>query len=102
VVIPYYPLSDETLTAIIRLQLDRIRIRIAENHRVGFSYDDSVVDLISSRCREVESGARVVDAILTNTLLPRISREFLSRLSEGNPLSDVKLSVKDGDFSYEF
>ncbi|MCG6860498.1 MAG: type VI secretion system ATPase TssH [Chromatiaceae bacterium] len=102
VVIPYYPLSDETLTAIIRLQLDRICARIVDNHRVELDYDDAVVELISSRCREVESGARVVDAILTNTLLPRISQEFLTRMSEGNALTDIKLSVADGDFSYRF
>jgi type VI secretion system protein VasG len=102
VVIPYYPLSDETLTLIIRLQLDRIGARIAENHRIEFAYDENVVELISSRCRELESGARVVDAILTNTLLPRISQEFLSRMSEGTPLSGVSLSVSDGDFAYSF
>ena len=102
VVIPYYPLSDETLRLIIRLQLDRVSARITENHRVPFSYDEAVVDLISGRCREVESGARVVDAILTNTVLPRISQEFLLRMSEGNPLGGVQLSVTDGDFSYTF
>jgi len=102
VVIPYYPLSDATLVAIIRLQLDRIGKRIAENHKVAFRYDDGVVALIASRCREVESGARVVDAILTNTLLPRISQEFLNRLSEGTPIGGVALAVEDGDFAYGF
>ena len=102
VVIPYYPLSDETIAAIIRLQLDRVGARIVENHGVDFNYDDAVVDLISSRCREVESGARVVDAILTNTLLPRVSQEFLTRLSEGRPVGAVNISIAEGDFAYGF
>jgi type VI secretion system protein VasG len=102
VVVPYYPLSDETLTAIIRLQLDRIKHRVEANHGVDLLYDDAVIDLIASRCREVDSGARIVDAILTNTLLPRISQEFLSRMSRDEPLGKVQLSVEGGEFSYAF
>ena len=102
VVIPYYPLSDETLTAIIRLQLDRISTRIATNHGVDFNYDETVVELIAGRCREVDSGARVVDAILTNTLLPRISQEFLNRMARDEPLGAVRLSVAEGEFAYQF
>src|SRR5438552_2004785 len=80
VVIPYYPLSDEMLKSIIRLQLSRIQKRVSENREITFGYDDAVVDLIASRCTEVESGGRMVDAILTQTLLPEISRELLTRL----------------------
>lgn len=102
VVIPYYPLSDEVLHAIIRLQLGRIEKRIRENHGIPFTYDDAVVELIASRCREVESGARVVDAILTNTVLPRISQEFLTQMMEGNKVEKVQIGVADGDFTYSF
>jgi type VI secretion system protein VasG len=69
---------------------------------VDLRYDDRVVELIAGRCREVESGARVVDAILTNTLLPRVSQEFLLRMAEDEPVTSVTLSVADGDFSYAF
>ena len=87
VVIPYYPLSDEVMQLIIKLQLGRIKKRIAENHKIPFSYDDEVVDVIASRCGEVESGARVVDAILTNTVLPKISQEFLTRMMKEKRLN---------------
>ena len=102
VVIPYYPLSDEVLGSIIRLQLKRIGKRITENHRIPFTYDDEVVKLIASRCSEVESGARVVDAILTNTVLPRISQELLTRMMEGKKVERVRVTVAGGDFGYEF
>lgn len=102
VVIPYYPLSDGMLHQIITLQLKRIGKRISENHRIPFTYDDEVVSLIASRCTEVESGARVVDAILTNTVLPHISKEFLTRLMEGKPLDKVTLKVENQDFAYGF
>jgi type VI secretion system protein VasG len=102
VVIPYYPLSDDMLLSIIRLQLGRIQKRIAEQHKIPFSYDDAVVKLIASRCNELESGARVVDAILTNTVLPKISEQFLTRLMQGNPATRVEVSVVEGEFGYGF
>jgi type VI secretion system protein VasG len=102
VVIPYYPLSDQMLRAIIRLQLSRIQQRIGANRDVAFSYDDAVVDLIASRCTELESGGRMVDAILTQTLLPEISRELLTRLMEGAPVQKVQVTVKDANFAYNY
>jgi type VI secretion system protein VasG len=102
VVIPYYPLSDTVIGNIARLQLSRISKRITEGHRVPFSYDDDVVKLIVSRCTELESGGRMIDSILTNTLLPRISLEILTRASEGKPISRVAVSAPKGDFEYAF
>src|SRR5690606_13293771 len=89
VVIPYYPLSDEMLGNIVRLQLDRVKKRVTERYQVPFSYDDSVVELISSRCTELESGGRMIDAVLTNTLLPELSRDLLLRTLDGKPATRV-------------
>jgi type VI secretion system protein VasG len=102
VVIPYYPLNDEMIGAIARLQLGRIKKRIAESHGVPFTYDDEVVKLIASRCTELESGGRMIDAILTNTVLPKISEEFLIRMMEGKPIERVHVTATDGEFGYGF
>ena len=102
VTIPYYPLSDDMLARIVRLQLDRIVRRVAENHRIPFEYSDAAVELIVKRCNNAESGGRIIDAILTNTVLPRVSIEYLSRTASGQPLQRVALGVADGDFSYTF
>jgi type VI secretion system protein VasG len=102
VVIPYYPLSDDMLGRIIRLQMNRIAARISAHHGVTLSYDDEVVKLIASRCTEPESGGRMIDAILTNTVLPEISREFLTRMSQASATSAITLAVSAGDFQYQF
>jgi type VI secretion system protein VasG len=102
VVIPYYPLSDEVLAKIVRLQLGRIETRIQENHGIPLTYDDSVVNLIISRCTEVESGARMVDAILTNTLLPNISRHILIEKMEARTIEKIHIGVENDEFSYNF
>ncbi len=102
VVIPYYPLNDEMIGAIARLQLARIEKRIRENHKVPFTYDDEVVRLIAGRCTELESGGRMIDAILTNTMLPRISEEILNGMVEGRPIGRVHVAVANGEFSYAF
>jgi len=102
VVIPYYPLGDEMLANIVRLQLGRIAKRVGDHHRIPFNYDEEAVKLIVSRCTEVESGGRMIDAILTNTVLPAISREFLMRTMAGTPIGGVRLAVAEGDFAYRF
>jgi type VI secretion system protein VasG len=102
VVVPYYPISDDVMAEIIKLQLRRIANRLEENHGAEFSYDDGVINEILSRCKEVESGARNVDHILTRTVLPEMSGEFLSRMASGASLSKVHVSVDGGKFNYAF
>jgi len=102
VVVPFYPISDAVLKEIARLQLGRVAKRLDENHQIPFTYDEEVVDLITSRCTEVESGARMVDAILTHTLLPEISREFLGRLAQEQAITKVHVGIADSEFTYNF
>jgi type VI secretion system protein VasG len=102
VVIPYYPLSDAMLGSIIKLQLGRITRRVGERYGVPFEYDASVVELITSRCTEVESGGRMIDAVLTNTLLPEVSRQLLLRTLDGRPIAKVGITTRDNAFEYTF
>jgi type VI secretion system protein VasG len=102
VAIPYYPLSDDMLAKIVVLQLNRIKKRVEARYKIPFEYSDDVVKLVVSRCTESESGGRMIDAILTNTMLPDISREFLTRMMKSEPIERVKVGVADGGFSYEF
>ena len=102
VTIPYYPLSDTMISEIIRLQLGRIKRRVNDNQKLPFTYDDAVIKLIAGRCKELESGGRMIDAILTNTMLPKISVELLNRTLESRPPNRIHISVTDGDFAYDF
>lgn len=102
VTIPYYPLNPDMIGKITRLQLNRIKKRVSEAHGVPFEYSDAVVDTIVSRCQELESGGRMIDAIVTNSMLPDISGEFLRRMMEGKSVSKVAIDVKDGEFIYAF
>ena len=102
VTIPYYPLSPDMMKKIVRLQLGRIQKRVQANHGVPFEYTEAVVDQVVARCQDPESGGRVIDAILTNTVLPTISVEYLQRLAAGGEIKRVALDVKDSDFTYAF
>ena len=102
VVVPYYPLSDATLASIINLQLRRIGDRIELQHGARFTYEDSLVALVAERCLEVESGGRMVDNILTNVILPEISRECLRRMTEGKGMAAVGLSATEGRVVYDY
>ena len=102
VAIPYYPLSDEMLGQIVKLQLGRIKKRVEGRYKIPFVCADEVVQLVVSRCTESESGGRAIDTILTNTMLPEISREFLNRMMQGQPINGVEVTVENGEFSYSF
>jgi type VI secretion system protein VasG len=102
ITIPYYPLSDAMMRRIVRLQLDRIAKRLKSNQNIEMTYTDGVVGLVTSRCNEPESGGRMVDAILTNTLLPRLSLQLLERTSNGAaPVERIAVSVQNADFTYD-
>ena len=101
VIIPYFPIRDENLRRIIKLKLAKIQRRLMETHHVPLEYDDALVQQVAERCTEVESGARNVDNILTNTLLPEISRELLERMASGGRIGSIQVGVgADGNFTY--
>ncbi len=101
VIVPYFPIKDETLRKIVELKLGRIKQRMLENHRIQLQYEEDVIEEVAKRCTEVESGARNVDNILTNTLLPDISRQLLTSISEGRKMSSVRVQIgEDGTFQY--
>ena len=101
-VIPYYPLSDDMLSKIVELQLGRIVNRIKDNHGIDLHYTPEVLKLITSRCTEVESGGRMIDAILTNTVLPQISRELLTCATQGKQVLSVNIDASNHDFTYQY
>jgi len=101
-VVPYYPISMEIMKLIIGLNLRRIERRVLENHKIPFTYDPAVAELIALRCTELERGARLVDAMITNQLLPDIGRELLNRLADGREAKRIHLGVKDGGFTFAF
>ncbi|MGI8542099.1 MAG: type VI secretion system ATPase TssH [Aridibacter sp.] len=102
VTVPYYPITDDILKEIVKLQLKKIEKRIKNNHNSQFSYDESVIDTVAARCTDVDSGARNVINILNGTLLPKMSREVLSRMASGEEIKNVHVSVgKDENFVYE-
>ena len=101
VIIPYFPIRDENLKKIIVLKLAKIQRRLKQTHRIDLTYDPAMVDEVAKRCTEVESGARNVDNILTNTLLPDISRQLLGRMVEGLKPESIHVGIaEDGSFTY--
>jgi type VI secretion system protein VasG len=101
VIAPYYPVRDEALKKIIVLKLAKIQRRIQENHKIALTYDDKLVEEVAKRCTEVESGARNVDNILSNSLLPDVSRQLLGRMAEGEKMSSIHVGIgADGGFTY--
>jgi type VI secretion system protein VasG len=101
VIIPYFPIRDEALKKIIMLKLGKIQRRLQETHKLALTYEDALVDEVARRCTEVESGARNVDNILTNTLLPEVSKQILSKVAEGQKPEPIHIRIDQrGSFIY--
>ncbi|GAA0841850.1 type VI secretion system ATPase TssH [Cupriavidus pauculus] len=101
-VVAYYPISDDILTEIIVLKLQRIAQRVHANHGASFEWDNGTVEAVLNRCTEVDTGARAVDHILNGTLLPEIAQSVLARMAEGEKIERIKVSVgKNGAFRYK-
>ena len=101
VIVPYYPVRDENLKQIVRLKVDKIARRLRDTHRLELQHDETLITQVAARCTEVESGARNVDNILTNTLLPEISRMLLAGMAAGTHQRALRIGVgDDGEFSY--
>ena len=101
VIIPYFPIRDEALKLIIKLKLGKVQRRLMETHKIPLTHDEALIEEVAKRCTEVESGARNVDNILTNTLLPEISRQILGRMAERRKLDPIHVTIgESGEFVY--
>lgn len=102
-VVPYYPLGDTQIRAIVALKLQKLAQRFLVNHKAELTWDEDVSDAIASRCTEVDSGARNVDSILSHSVLPELSRQVLERMAMSNRFHSVKVGVDaQGDFKFSF
>jgi type VI secretion system protein VasG len=102
VVVPFYPISKEMLKSIIRLNLTKVQKRVKENHKIPLTFDEAVPELIATRCTELERGARMVEALITNNMLPEIGQEMLARMMDGKPAERIHIGAADGNFSYAY
>ena len=102
VVVPYVPISQATLHRIIELNLSRVVKRVQENHGIPLTYDKKVLALIALRCGELERGARIVEGLITQEILPEIAREVLSRISAGTPLKRIQIGATDQHFTFTY
>jgi type VI secretion system protein VasG len=101
-IVPYFPLSEDVIKQIVRLQLNKIASRVKDAYKATFTYAPELVETIAARCKESSSGARNVENILSRTLLPELSAEVLSRLAEGVSISHVSVGIDpEGSFRYE-
>lgn len=100
--IPYYPLSQEMLEKIVQLQLNRVVKRIYTNHEIELSYSDTVLTHIVERCTELESGGRMIDAIISNYILPELSLKILSVMGGDDKIKQIKINIQDQQLSYEY
>ncbi len=102
VTIPYYPLGSEVLGGIAKLKLGSVTRRLRDAHGATLDFDEAVIDHIVDQCRDPDSGGRMIDNIITNSILPELSRQVLNRMVTGEKIKHVKITKEDAGFGYQF
>ena len=102
VTIPYFPLSAKVLDGIARLKLGAVARRLREAHGASLVFEDAVIEHIVAECRDPDSGGRMIDNIITNSILPELSRQVLNRMISGDAIASVRISLEDGRMAYAF
>jgi len=101
-IVPYLPLGPESMRQIVELKLGQLRMRVRSTHQIELETDPGVVDQITQRCTEVESGARNIDHILSRTLLPMLSRAILTEMTQGELRGNMLLGLTDrGEYTLQ-
>ncbi|WP_346838555.1 type VI secretion system ATPase TssH [Microbulbifer sp. SAOS-129_SWC] len=101
-VVAYYPLDDENLVEICKINMRRIEKRVQEHYGAAFSYDEDVLINIVARCQESDTGARNIEVILNRTLLPSLASECLDKMAKGEEVAAIHIgATAEGDFSYQ-
>ena len=96
-------MRDEALKSIVKLKLNKIVRRLRDTHKIELTYDEVLIEEVAKRCTEVESGARNIDNILTNSLLPEISCKLLEHIAEGRKPAGIRTGIgEDGKFTYSY
>jgi type VI secretion system protein VasG len=102
VTIPYFPLSPVALRGITNLKLKSVIKRLKDAHGAVMTFNDEVLDFIVSQCRDPDSGGRMIDNIITNSILPDLSRQVLAKMVAGEEMQSVEVVMKDGAIGYDF
>jgi type VI secretion system protein VasG len=101
-IVPYFPLSEDVIKQIVKLQLNKIAKRVKDAYKADFEYAPELVETIAARCKESSSGARNVENILSRSLLPELSAEVLAKLAAGENITKVAVGMgPEGSFRYE-
>lgn len=102
-IVPFYPLMPDVLGEIVRLKLNKVGKRLRESQKMRFAYTDAVVEAITARCTDVDTGARNIDHIVNRTLLPEIATEIISRMGDEAAPDSLSVDIDaDGNFTYSF
>ncbi|MGS0705397.1 type VI secretion system ATPase TssH [Acinetobacter sp. ANC 3781] len=100
-VVPYFPLHDELLLRIIKYKLGKIVARLEQQYATKVTYSEDLIELLLSRCTEVDSGARNVDNILNSSILPALATHILVCLAEQKLPKQIYIDVQDGEIIYQ-
>ncbi|ATE62553.1 type VI secretion system ATPase TssH [Thauera sinica] len=99
-VVPYLPLRSEILAHIVKLQLDRVKQRLVDQHGIVLEIADRVAPHIVDACNVTESGARLLISHIEQHVLPMLGRCWLEALEQQRVIERIDLDVAEGRLTH--
>ena len=91
-VVPYYPVGGPVLRELIEIKLGRLGERLARR-QLAFSFCQALVDELAERCTQSDSGARLIDHLLEQHVLPLVADRLLDAMAQGESLQRVHATL---------
>ncbi len=92
-VVPYLPLGGAEIRRIVEMRLEEVRERIRRRHGAELTFERQLVEVLTDRCGRAEDGARRIDRMFHEALLPELSVRILGRMAQGRGFSSIHVTV---------
>jgi type VI secretion system protein VasG len=99
-VVPYFPLDDNCLADIARIQLNLICQRVRKHYKAELVITENFVNSITQQCRTSDTGARQISALLNHGLLPQMAEVLLMAMSKEMIFDRIIVDINE-DFSFD-
>ncbi|AJJ06620.1 type VI secretion system ATPase TssH [Yersinia pseudotuberculosis] len=93
----YRPLDAPALRIIVEMKLAQVAQRLNKHYGLHCTIEESLYDQLVAACLLPDTGARNIDSLLNQQILPVLSQQLLSRMSEQQRTTSLTLGWDEAD-----
>lgn len=98
----YRPLAADALRTIVAMKLAQVSQRLQRHYGLTVRIDESLYDALTAACLLPDSGARNIDSLLNQQILPVLSQQLLAQMSAGDRPTALTLGWQEENIVISF